>query len=129
MTWHITYNHKCPQCNALYIPYDDIVPCPKCGLVESERIDFIKQAAMSLRMNKAEGSYAPKAWWAGSLGDQILFHLFILFDTYEKTNPPDFSIFAEAELAKMDWGAHLYIKDHIMGMAIRLDELLSSDEK
>ena len=125
MTLHITYNHKCPQCEALYIPYDD-VPCPRCGLVEAERTDYIQQAAMSLRFNKSKGSYVPAAWWAGSFGDQILYQLFILFDAYEKMSPPDFHAFAASHFEKMNWGDHLYLKDHILGIADRLHKLLSS---
>lgn len=129
MTLHISYDHQCPQCAAFYIPYDDEVPCPRCGLVESERINYIQQAAMSLRMNKTKGSYVPAAWWAGSLGDQVLYRLFILFDAYEKMNPPDFHAFAASRLEQIKWGDHPYLKDHVVGIAVRLFDLLSSDKK
>lgn len=34
MTMHVVYDHECPACEALYIPYDEDVPCPRCGIVE-----------------------------------------------------------------------------------------------
>lgn len=129
MTLHITYDHQCPQCEAFYIPYDEAVPCPRCGLVESERMDYIQQAGMSLRFNKSQGSYAPKAWMAGSFGDQILFPLFILFDAYDKINPSDFPAFAASQFEKLNWGDHPYLKDHLIGIAIRLHDLLRANKQ
>lgn len=129
MTYHISYNHQCPQCQAFYIPYDDDVPCPRCGLVESQRFDFIRQAAISLSINKKNGSYAPKAWWVGSFSDQILFRLFMLFNAYEKRNPPDFPAFAASEMAKVNWGEHPYLKDHFIGIAVRVHELVQPDKQ
>ena len=124
MTMHITYDHQCAKCGAYYIPYDE-VPCPNCGLVESERFDFIPQAAKSLRFNKSkDGTFLPPAWWATSLGDNILGYLFPLFETSDIDRPTDFDSFADAWLASMDWGHRPYLKDHVLGMARRLaDEL------
>lgn len=127
MTLHITYSHQCPACEAFYIPYDDRVPCPKCGLVEEERFDYISQAAASLRFNKAGGEYTPAAWWVGSLADHILSVLFPLFDARDEGNPPDFRAFASEQLGRMEWGDQPYLKDHILGIAVRLHETLTSD--
>jgi len=60
MTLHISYEHKCNQCGTDYIPFDADVPCPKCGLVESERYDFIGAAVRSTLYNlERYGSYQP----------------------------------------------------------------------
>jgi hypothetical protein len=84
VTLHVVYSHECSGCKAYYIPYDTEVPCPRCGLVEARRFDYIPQAAASMELNKEEGgSYTPPAWWIGSLGDHLLSLLFDLFDAYE----------------------------------------------
>jgi hypothetical protein len=128
MTLHITYDHQCPKCQVFYIPYDDQVPCPNCGLIELERIDYIEQAADSMRFNKVDGSYTPGAWYVGSLGDHILMLLFPLFDAYEEEHPDDFQVFATDRIGKMDWGDQLYLKDHVFGIAVRLHETLKLDD-
>jgi len=82
MSIHIRYNHECPSCSAKYIPYDE-VPCPRCGVQETDRFDFIPQAANSLLANKLEwGSFTPGAWAVTSFGDHIVQLLFLLFDGY-----------------------------------------------
>jgi len=124
MTIHVNYDHQCPQCQAYYIPYDAQVPCPKCGLVEKERFDFIEQAAESMRFNISNGSYTPAAWWIGSFGDHILSLLFPLFDAYEEDRPADFMVFAADQLGKMDWGDQSYLKEHVLGIAVRLHDTL-----
>jgi hypothetical protein len=80
MTVHDNYTHQCPKCEAYYIPYDD-VPCPRCGLVETERYDFIPIALASVRWNiEMYGFYVPGAWFVGGLGDHLLLILFHIFE-------------------------------------------------
>ena len=127
MTLHVNYDHQCPQCSALYIPYDRDVPCPKCGNVESEQNDYIKQAADSMRFNKTDGVYTPAAWWVGSLGDHVLKIMFPLFDAYDEESPADFGKFASCRLDQMNWGDQQYLKVNVLGIALRLhDELYGS---
>ena len=110
MTLHIHYSHRCSSCASRYIPYDKDVSCPKCGIIEEERFDFIPRAVDSLCFNqKSYGSYVPPAWIAGSLGDRILSLLFKLFDTYEHQKPPDFKEFATVWLSMVNWGDHQYL--------------------
>ena len=126
MTLHVQYDHQCPTCEAFYIPYDDQIPCPKCGLIESERFDYIEQAADSMRFNKADGTYTPGGWYVGSLGDHILKILFPLFDAYEDNDSGDFQMFAANWLGEMKWGDQHYLEKHILGIAVRLHETLQS---
>tara|TARA_B100001123_G_scaffold267470_1_gene297773 strand:- start:910 stop:1233 length:324 start_codon:yes stop_codon:yes gene_type:complete len=83
MTIHIDYNHSCSGCEALYIPFDEGIVCPKCGLGEPETFDYIPQAVASMKFNKADGRYRPGAWMVGSLGDHVLNLMFSLFDEFE----------------------------------------------
>jgi hypothetical protein len=124
MTLHVHYDHQCPNCEAFYIPYDNEIPCPRCGLVETERFDFISEATASLQFNKANGSYTPGAWYVSSLGDHILMVLFPLFDAYEEPLHGDFLKFAADWHSKMDWGDQGYLGEHILRIAIRLAEAL-----
>lgn len=126
MTLHVDYTHECEQCAALYIPYDADVPCPRCGLVEIERFDYIPQAVDSLRFNlESSGSYTPDAWWIGSLGDHVLSLLFMLLDAYELEQPETpFALFIDSALSQMRWGEQDYLQSHIRGIALRIREEL-----
>jgi uncharacterized C2H2 Zn-finger protein len=125
MTLHISYDHQCSGCGAHYIPYDN-VPCPRCGLVEAERFDYIPQAVASMQANKRQwGTYMPGAWWAGSLGDHILHLLFHLFDLFELEQAgTSFDQYITGSLANMQWGEQEYLRDHLRGIALRVREEL-----
>lgn len=120
MTLHVVYSHECGGCGAFYIPFDKDVPCPRCGLVEAERFDYIPQAAASMRYNlESGGRYTPGAWWVGSLGDHILHLLFGLFDAYEaQRGQAEFEPFVTDRLARMDWGDQEYLRDHVRDIAL-----------
>lgn len=124
MTLHVVYDHECEACGAFYIPYDDDVPCPKCSLVEANRYDFIPEAVDSLKFNKSQGSYRPPAWLVGSLGDHILNLLFGLLDTYEEEKPDSFREFITSKLIQMDFGDQEYLRNHLLGIAMRVHEEL-----
>jgi hypothetical protein len=125
MTLHIVYDHQCSSCSADYIPYDDNAPCPKCGLIETNRFDFIHRAVDSMRFNKIEGgSYVPSAWAVTSFGDDILTLLFSLYFSYGKNNPINFREFSESYLSEVDWGDTEYLKGHIFGIVLRVHEEL-----
>jgi hypothetical protein len=127
MSIHVAFNHQCKQCGAFYVPYDTDIPCPKCGIIEDERFDYIHRAAYSLRMNKMlSGAYTPGAWYVGSLGDHILHLLFPLFDAYEKEHDKPFNEFAAAWFSDNDWKDQQYLQGHIIGIAIRLHEELKN---
>ena len=124
MTLHVVYSHECGACKAYYIPYDSAVPCPRCGIVEPERFDYIPQAVASMQVNKESGgTYTPGAWWVGSLGDHILSTLFGLFDAYEaQQGQVAFEPFVDAALGGMQWGDQDYLRAHIRGIALRVRE-------
>jgi len=131
MTLHIVYDHQCPRCGAFYIPYDEAVPCPNCGEIEEERLDYIPRVVASLEYNmKMTGSYMPAAWWVGSLGDHILYVLFQLFDRYRKEGAGgDFGAFADDVLAAYQWGEQKYMMRHIYMIAVRVHPILTNREE
>src|SRR5262249_14641673 len=131
LTLHVVYTHECGGCGAYYIPYDADVPCPRCGLVERERFDYIPQAAASMRYNKEwRGKYMPGAWWIGSLGDHILHVLFGLFDDYEAQQEDiAFESFVDGALADREWGDQDYMRPHIRDIALRVREVLETGEQ
>src|ERR1700732_5404702 len=100
MTVHDSYTHVCSQCAAYYIPFDKDVPCPRCGLVEQERYDFISTAVCSVRWNiQMYGSYVPGAWFVGGLGDHLLLILFYIFERWSKHLERGFAAAVEEELS------------------------------
>jgi hypothetical protein len=128
MTVHDSYTHQCPECEAFYIPYDN-VPCPRCGLVEKERYDFIPTAACSVRWNiDMYGSYVPGAWFVGGLGDHLLLILFCIFERWKDHPEAGFDQAIEAELSPRDWGDQAYLHPHLAAMARRIYEELNREE-
>ena len=122
MTMHITYDHQCAKCGAFYIPYDE-VPCPNCGLIESERFDFIPQAADSAMFNLEEyQSYVPPAWWTGSYGDHILSLLFSILEQQREEPDKPFPSIARSFVDEVEWGDQGYGKEHLYNIAIRVHE-------
>ena len=127
MTIHMNYQHKCAQCDTEYIPYDEAIPCPKCGLIEDERFDLISKAVISSRSNLEKcGSYIPYAWAEYCYGDQVIFLVFRLLE-HDRKLPTEqaFSDLAYKVLhEKIDWGNQLFQRDYIYGIAIRVHEEL-----
>ena len=126
MTLHVDYSHQCGKCGASYIPFDTDIPCPKCGLIEADRCDFIEEAVESMRYNKENGSYRPPAWLVSSLGDQVLGIMFDLFNADEEMHPENFATFAAIWLTRYDWGDEQYFHGHLLAITIRLHEALKA---
>ena len=121
MSHHIRYDHQCPNCEALYIPYNQDIPCPRCGLIENERFDFIAQAATSSRHNFRQygaGIYTPMAWFAGSFADHILLFLFQILDAHhEDEQRRPFPEVAREAVRSMSWGETPYLEEHVYQIA------------
>jgi len=93
--------------------------CPNCGEKEQLECDFIDLAARSLTANLIEcKSYIPYGWSALSFSDQVLLHMFTLFEQYNKTKAiPKFKTQAEKWTDKHIL-AEPYLKKHFVAMAI-----------
>ena len=125
MTIHIKNNHKCPACDAFYIPYEEEVPCPNCGKIEKYVFDsFIMTLAVkSLMFNKEQGSFVPPMWYVSSFGDHVMLLLFPIFEAYETEKKPGaFREFAEKRLSERDWGKKKYLEKHLLEIAVRLEK-------
>jgi len=124
MTMHIKYDHICPQCEAMYIPYDSDVPCPMCGTIEDERFDFIPQAAASALVNlKIGGKYIPGAWWASSYADHVLQIVFQFLEAHRLADADsEFSSVARECVDRGVWGNQEYAKEHMFAIACRVYE-------
>jgi predicted RNA-binding Zn-ribbon protein involved in translation (DUF1610 family) len=77
MTLNTSCKHQCPPCSTEYIAFETDVPCPRCGLVQLERCDFIRVAARLVLFNLEDnGSYVPPVWMERSFGDSMLCKVF-----------------------------------------------------
>lgn len=127
MTYHIAYDHQCQSCGADFIPYEEHLPCPKCGTAAATWLHYPRQAAESLNVNLAsKGSYMPGAFWVGSLGDRVLYLLFQIFERWRHKEPQaDFSAHLQEELPKIGFEpSHEYLREHLGTIALRaFDEL------
>jgi hypothetical protein len=107
MTLHISYRHQCPQCGTEYIPFDTDVPCPKCGLVEADRYDFIRAAVDSSLFNiERYGSYIPWAWIELTFGDKVLSRVFRMLQAgHDHRDDGSFETLVDQWLgSEADWG-------------------------
>lgn len=121
MTIHISYNHSCSGCEAVYIPYDQDVVCPKCGLREEERFDFVTEAVKSLNYNLTHGgNYAPKAWATTSHADHFMAALFGIFVSVPRVGIAGFPGLAREYVNGVIWGDHSYLKEYFYNLSLRV---------
>lgn len=126
---HIRYNHECPKCQALYIPYDKEVPCPKCGLVEKTRFDFLPQAVRSCLANlDRHASFLPLGWYYSSDADYLQMLIFKMLNKHRKTdNTKSFAAVAREFIDTLNWDDWKwedrdYDKEFIFNLACRVHE-------
>jgi hypothetical protein len=122
MTLHIYSDHRCLQCEAWYVPYDKAVPCPRCGLVEEGRVDFVPRAVSSARINlREQGSYQPAAWAVSCYADHLMMLLFMILECHRKEVPTrPFDEVARECVEAMDWGGQPYGKEYLYQLALRV---------
>ena len=128
MSLHVRYEHQCPSCAACYIPYDHDVPCPKCGIIETGRFDFIPKAAASASLNaKLGGSYVPAAWYVSGLADHILNIVFSVLEKHRTaTDGRSIAEVATEVLGRMQWDQQPYLRDHIHAITCRVRQQLDT---
>lgn len=117
MSLHIMYDHQCSDCEAYYIPYDN-VPCPNCGKVEDERTSIISMITYSANYQKdCFNRYTPIAWWTGSFGDYVALKVFHVLDNFYSQDNKDFTAVSQEYVNQLKWGNQLYLKNHIRDIA------------
>jgi len=105
------------------------VPCPKCGLVESERYDFISAAVESTLYNlERYGSYRPWAWRETTFGDRVLVRVFYLLQVdHDAGGSPPFEERVDTWAnTKMDWGDEGYLAPYFSRVVLRVFEELKA---
>lgn len=113
MSLHIMYDHQCPDCQAYYIPYDN-VPCPNCGNMEEERTSIISMITHSTKYQKnCFNRYTPVTWWIGSFGDYVALKVFKVLDDFYGQDNKDFTVVSQDYVNQLKWGTQLYLKNHI----------------
>ena len=130
MSYHLYYDHSCSGCNTDYIPYDHDVPCPSCGLVETERFaNFIPEVAFAVYdIVDMMGGYMPYAWASMNLSDVIMVHLFMVLDKYHRrTDGWSFEMVArEYFLSDVD-PDHTQFANYFYTLALRLFKYMEND--
>ena len=118
MTMHIHYDHQCPECGTGYVPYGEDVPCPKCGLVEAERFDYLPPAADSALINFTErGAFMPGAWYVGGVADNLLLHIFQALDFYIARTGTTFADAARTYFGQMDFGEMEFMRPYLVHLS------------
>jgi len=82
MTLHLYMQHKCTECETIYIPYNNTVPCPKCGdQAKMENYpDLINGICESFLYNIREyGNFIPMCWITMDISDSLQVFLFGIF--------------------------------------------------
>jgi len=121
MSIHIMYNHQCSKCEAFYIPYEEGVVCPNCGVNEAEVYNIVVDILSSAdyQMNK-HGFYTPKVWWSGSFGDHVALLIFKALDAFYIQEEKSFKEFALEHFNNSKWGNQLYMKNHIYELSCKV---------
>ena len=131
MSYHIKLKeYNCPNCNILYIPYKENMPCPSCKTIlintPKEYLGFIDELIVSLRVNKIKNNrYIPGVWYIGSFTEyvqDIIFHIFEAMDN-SKLNDPKLLIDEYIDLIKSDENIKKHIHSIVMEVYFRKNEL------
>lgn len=131
MSYHIDYDRHCPKCRAKCIPFEEGVPCPKCGSVENDTFDFISEGAESARVNwLSNGTYLPDSWSFSGFGDQVAFAVFQLLEAHRtNTENKAFSEIAQPLLEAPNWEGREYLSGHFLEIANRIRTRLDQIEQ
>ena len=124
----VNNTHRCAGCGAHYVPYDKVVPCPQCGMVEKARCDFVGTAVRSLLYNLEHyDTFLPSGWVAQSFADYVLAILLQVFHTYAASGTEkSFYEFSRETLEEyVSVSGREYLLEHIHAMGVRMSEELA----
>ena len=127
MSVHLTIeNYNCPNCNALYIPYKEDLPCPSCEIIPTkvpeENFKSINNIIGNLQINiKRGGSYSSSVLYIGSFLDHVNFLTSNLLDKLEKANREDGEVFINEYFDSLIYTEDtIYQKDFIKSMVLEV---------
>ena len=132
MTLHLHMNYACPECEALYIPYGDDIPCPKCGHVNEleEYPDLIGGICESFLFNiKDVGDFMPMCWATMDISDTIQLLFFSIFNKWVTeemlehepiTREKEFGRFLHEIMDEADLGDHSYVRDYLIELDLKV---------
>ncbi len=129
MTLHLYMNHKCPECETLYIPYNSEIACPKCGdKPEMEDYpEFIEGICESFLYNLGQGGkFHPMCWATMDVSDSLQMFLFKVFDMWMKeikdhepqTRTKAFEEFIDKTLEEVDFADHDFMAAYLRDLCL-----------
>lgn len=116
MTYHSSFEYKCPSCGLEYAPFRRGVKCPRCGNEPKEVYDMVSEALEAWFYHVGiYGRGTPHAYIVLSLGDHYIYLSCIFLDLYVRElleGEVDSEGFIRSFLASIDFKGHEYLVDH-----------------
>jgi len=136
MTYHSSFNYKCPSCGLEYAPFRRGVKCPRCGSEPKEVYDMVSEALEACFYHVGiYGRGTPHAYIVLSLGDHYIYLSCIFLDLYVRElveGNVDAERFIRRFLASIDFKGHEYLADHykeyFSDLLKRFDKVAKEDE-
>ncbi len=128
MTLHLYMNHICPEfdCGCVYIPYNETIPCPKCGKQEEMENYFplIEGICESFIFNIGDvGSFTPMCWATMDLSDAMQLILFHLFEKWIKESISEkFKDYSDDFISRIDCQDQDYMRDYLKKLSLDIYE-------
>lgn len=115
--------HQCAQCEAFFLPFEQGLPCPRCGSPATEFYDFLTDAIAGLTIHKRQyGRFSPGAFFVGGLAEHVFLLLCNALDAID--GAVDFQDAMRRHLDSCDWGDQAYLRSHVYDIALRIDKKL-----
>ncbi|MBH07009.1 MAG: hypothetical protein CMJ20_11885 [Phycisphaeraceae bacterium] len=127
MTWHyFTGDHySCESCRTCFVPYEDSLPCPRCGEPATEPIGFIGEAASGLAAHKWEfGDYTPPVYTPHSRLEMFFIVICQVFDAI--SGQDDFERALDDYLQRCEFDRE-YEQSHLRDLAIKIHQRMEAN--
>lgn len=125
MTYHFFScdTHQCSQCEAFFLPFEQGLPCPRCGEPATEFHDFLAEAIAGLTIHKRQyGRFSPGAFFVGGFAEHVFLLLCNSLDAID--GAANFEEAMRRHLDDCEWGDQQYLRSHVYDIAVRIDKKL-----